>query len=566
VTDKLGKVDPAVLVDVATRWLQALTDGSREMVVLLDARGKLRFISAGSAAKGIVGYDALQLSRMRDLGFIHPNDRDNVVEAFRTLAADPGGRKSIEYRVRHARGNWVSVHSTATNRLNDPIVGSVVVHTRGVQQVASEEATPQLQSRKAFTNAVGQAVRRAAVDQKNGFSVLLLELERHKMLVGNYGQEVVDQLLTEASRRVTKLLRPGDVLGRLGGGELAVLFNGVSDKPQAGGFADKIQKALSESYQIAGETINTSAIAGIATSERVYEKAEHVIRDAALAANRARARGRRRRAVFQTQMRVEDSQMLSLVSSLHGALPGDQFRLYYQPIVSLKDHSLVGFEALIRWFHPSKGIISPTDFIPIAEETGLIVQIGLWVLREACRQMAQWNRTFKSSAPLYVSVNLSPKQLDDELAQSIEGILHETGLPPSALKLEVTESAVLENTQATTQLLERLKQNGVRVSLDDFGTGYSSFSYLHQLPYDTLKIDRSFVSSMGDKEGEGDILHAIITLAHNLHMDVVAEGVETASQAKRLGAMWCEYGQGFFFARPVDAEAAAGIIQSPPQW
>jgi EAL domain-containing protein (putative c-di-GMP-specific phosphodiesterase class I) len=305
---------------------------------------------------------------------------------------------------------------------------------------------------------------------------------------------------------------------------------------------------------------------GIATSERVYEKAEHVIRDAALAANRARARGRRRRAVFQTQMRVEDSQMLSLVSSLHTALPGNQFRLHYQPIVSLKDHSLVGFEALIRWFHPTKGIISPTNFIPIAEETGLIVQMGLWVLREACQQMAHWNRTFQTPVPLYVSVNLSPKQLDDELAQHIESILRETGLQPSALKLEVTESAVLENQKAATELFERLKANGVRVSLDDFGTGYSSFSYLHQLPYDTLKIDRSFVSSMGDKEGEGDIVHAIITLAHNLHMDVVAEGVETASQAKRLGAMWCEYGQGFFFEKPVDADAAAAIIQSPPQW
>jgi EAL domain-containing protein (putative c-di-GMP-specific phosphodiesterase class I) len=228
---------------------------------------------------------------------------------------------------------------------------------------------------------------------------------------------------------------------------------------------------------------------------------------------------------------------------------------------------LAGFEALIRWQHPKRGLVSPAEFIPVAEETGLIAPIGQWVLSEACRQMARWHDQHRLETPLHVSVNLSAKQFGDEdLSEQVEDILTKSGLDARQLKLEITESAVLENRDAATQTLTRLKGKGVKISLDDFGTGYSSFSYLYQLPYDTLKIDRTFVARIGDDGENTDVIHAIVVLAHNLRMDVVAEGVETAAQASQLKTMWCEYAQGYYFARPLEATVAGELIAANPQW
>jgi EAL domain-containing protein (putative c-di-GMP-specific phosphodiesterase class I) len=266
-------------------------------------------------------------------------------------------------------------------------------------------------------------------------------------------------------------------------------------------------------------------------------------------------------------MRVEDTRYMQILAGLHSALVGSQFRLHYQPIVSLATRTLAGFEALIRWYHPEQGLISPLSFIPVAEETGLIVPIGNWVMNEACRQMAQWSRAYRVDTPLYMSVNLSTKQfVEEDISTQIETAISRSGIQPSQLKLEITESAVLDNQYAAAAMLQRIKKHGVRVSLDDFGTGYSSFSNLHQLPYDTLKIDRSFVSRIGDAGENSEIIHAIIVLAHNLRMDVVAEGVETVGQADRLRNMWCEYAQGYFFAKPMEADAAGELIASCPQW
>jgi EAL domain-containing protein (putative c-di-GMP-specific phosphodiesterase class I) len=266
-------------------------------------------------------------------------------------------------------------------------------------------------------------------------------------------------------------------------------------------------------------------------------------------------------------MRVEDTRYMTMLAGLHNALQSNQFRLHYQPIVSLATRTLAGFEALIRWYHPDQGVVPPMSFIPVAEETGLIVPIGAWVLQEACRQMAEWNAAYRMDPPLYMSVNLSAKQfVEEDVLSHIESAIQQSGIDPQQLKLEITESAVLENQDGAAAVLQRIKQGGVRVSLDDFGTGYSSFSYLHQLPYDTLKIDRSFVSRIGEAGENSEIIHAIIVLAHNLRMDVVAEGVETAGQAAQLRNMWCEYAQGYFFAKPMEAEAAGQLIASYPQW
>lgn len=568
----VGSISDSDLLQIAGKWLQALTDGSKEVVALVDSDGAIQFMSVSGAVQQMLGYDALELASKSHGELLHPEDTHRVVSAFRSVASEHGARHTSEYRVRHRSGHYIRVQSTAVNRLLDEVVGAIVVHTREISIPEIPLATgidpvTHLHDRKAFIEVVNEAVDRARTDHGYGFSVLIVELDRLKMLVGSYGQDVVDELLAEVGRRLGTLVGRDDTLAQLGGGEFAIMLEGIGDRRNAARTADLIQTTIGKGYEVDGHKLATDAIVGIATSERQYDRAEHVLRDAALAANRARGKSRRRRAVFQTQMRVEDTRYMSLVAELHNALQGNQLRLHYQPIISLATRTLCGFEALVRWQHPEQGMISPGMFIPVAEETGLIVPIGQWVLREACRQMAEWHNEFRVDPPLHVSVNLSAKQfVEENLMREVEQTLSETGLDGRQLKLEITETAVLENREAAADVLNALKAQGVRVSLDDFGTGYSSFSYLHQLPYDTLKIDRSFVSRIGDGGENSEIIHAIIVLAHNLRMDVVAEGVETAGQAAQLKNMWCEYAQGYFFARPMDAVACRALIGSQPQW
>ncbi len=567
-----NSLDEATLMRLAGRWLRALTDGCQEVVALTDEEGHIHYLSMSGALQAMLGYDAIEFAEKSYIEVLHPDDTDRVLTTFRQLVATPDARQTAEYRVKHRDGHYVRVESTGVNRLDDEVVRAVVIHSRVKAQPVAvvQEVDPvraRISDRATFLTAVTEAIGRTEDQSGYGFSVLMLELERFKMLVGNYGQEVADQVLAEVARRLVALLRPSDMLCQLSGGEFAILLDAAGDRRQAGRISERIDKTVGSRFNIGGQTITTSTIIGIATSERLYERAEHVLRDAALAANRARERGRRRRAIFQTQMRVEDTRYLSLVGELHGALQEDQLRVHYQPIVSLATRTLAGFEALVRWQHPTRGVISPAEFIPLAEETGLIIPMGRWIMKQSCLQMAHWHTACPTDPPLYISVNLSPKQFaDEELQKHVEEVLRETGLDAHQLKLEITESAVLENQEAAAKVLSALKTGGVKVSLDDFGTGYSSFSHLYQLPYDTLKIDRSFVARIGEGGENSEIIHAIIVLAHNLRMEVVAEGVETAAQAAQLRNMWCEYAQGYYFAKPMDANAAGTLLASRPQW
>jgi diguanylate cyclase (GGDEF)-like protein/PAS domain S-box-containing protein len=572
VPDKRDPIDRSVLQAAASHWLEALTIGSRESVVLIGPAGQVQWVSVSATLSEQLGYDAAELGQLANMELVHPEDRERLRLRFGEVLRGAEKMRTVDYRVRHKLGHYVRVQSTAVNRLDDELVRSLVIHTRPAATTApppSDDAATSVRDRPSFTDTLQAAIDRSRADPSTfeGFSVLIIELARMKMLLGSYGRPVVDVLIEKVCARVQGLLRPGDTLGLLGGGEVAVLLAGVSDRRHAGRVADRIQRTVSTRYTIGEHSISASAIVGIATSERVYKQAAEVLRDAALAATRARGKGRKRRAVFQTQMRVEDTRFMSMVSELHTALVEKQFCLHYQPIISLGTRTLSGFEALVRWNHPERGIVPPAQFIPIAEETGLIEPLGLWVIEEACRQMVQWQRENTHVPPLQISVNLSNKQFaDEDLEGQVERVLATTGLDADRLKLEVTESAILENKSEAAQVLGRLKSHGVRVSLDDFGTGYSSFSYLCQFPYDTLKIDRSFVSRIGEDGENTDVIHAIIVLAHNLRMDVVAEGVETATQAAQLKSMWCEYAQGFFFARPLDNRAAGELITAFPRF
>src|SRR5690606_26496435 len=360
------------------RWLDALLEGSREAITLLGPGGALLYLRVSATMSRTLGYEPEEIDYDQIVARIHPDDGPRPRAQYEKLISEPGARQTSEIRRRHRLGHYPLFQSTAVNRLADGDFQAMVVHTRvaptpEITMGEVEGPVSQVRDRTGFIERLQEAVERARVDPTYGFSVLIIELERLKMLVGSYGQGVVDELLIEVATRLLGLLRPEDLLARFGGGEFAVMLDGVGDRRRAAKVADRIQTTIGMRFQIGSHPISTPGIVGIATSERAYEQAEHVIRDASLAANRARVRGRNRRAVFQTQMRVEDTRFMTMVSELHNAIQAEQLCLHYQPVVALGDGRIAGFEALLRWQHPTLGFISPVQFIPIAEETGLIV-------------------------------------------------------------------------------------------------------------------------------------------------------------------------------------------------
>jgi EAL domain-containing protein (putative c-di-GMP-specific phosphodiesterase class I) len=343
----------------------------------------------------------------------------------------------------------------------------------------------------------------------------------------------------------------------LGGDEFVILLEDIQDPTDVTRIADRIQHDLALPCDLEGHKVFVSVSLGIVLSEASYEKPEDILRDADIAMYRAKGQGRGRYEMFDMAMLDRAMTRLELETDLRKALERQEFLVQYQPIVELGNRQIIGFEALVRWQHPTRGLVSPADFIPMAEETGLIIPIGYWVLTEACRQIREWQAQFPADPSLTVSVNLSAKQCaQTDLVQRVAGILQNTGLDASSLKLELTESMIVEDAASTATTLSELRALGVQVQIDDFGTGYSSLSYLQRLPIDTLKIDRTFVSRIG-KDGNGsEIVRTILALAHDLGMKVVAEGIETDEQLSKLKSMECEYGQGYLFTKPIDSQTA----------
>ena len=340
-----------------------------------------------------------------------------------------------------------------------------------------------------------------------------------------------------------------------------ILLEDIESASDATRVAERIQTELAQPFHLSGHELFATASIGIALSSTGYEQPENILRDADTAMYWAKALGKARYEMFDMSMHAQAVALLQLETDLRHAIERQEFELHYQPIVLLKNKEIVGFEALVRWRHPQRGLVSPGEFILTAEDPGLIVPLGWWVLQEACRQMYVWQQQFALSPPLTISVNLASKQIiQPDAAERVEQILQATGLHPSSLKLEITESSLIEHTEATIAMLQRLKTSGIELAIDDFGTGYSSLSYLHRFPIDTLKIDRSFVNKMDVELEKLELIRTIATLAWNLSMDVVAEGIETQQQLSHLKALGCEYGQGYLFSKPVDASAAEQLI------
>lgn len=406
------------------------------------------------------------------------------------------------------------------------------------------------------------ALERAARRGHTPFAVLFLDLDRFKVVNDSLGHVIGDKLLMAVAGRIKSVVRAGDTVARLGGDEFTVMMEDISDAGVAIRTAERIQQELILPFNVDGQEVFTSASIGVAFSSSAdYTKPEDILRDADTAMYRAKALGKNRHEVFNKTMHSRALELLQLETDLRRAYEREEFLLHYQPIVTLQTLQVCGFEALLRWQHPVKGLISPLDFIPLAEETGLIIPIGLWALREACRQMKAWQRGHPSISDWSMSVNLSGRQfVQPDLIKQIYQALQETQLAPQCLKLEITESVVMENSGAAVTMLNELRALGVELSIDDFGTGYSSLSYLHRLPVRRLKIDRSFVGLMNISHENREIVRTIVLLARNLGMDVVAEGVEEEEQALQLRELGSEYGQGFFFSHPLTITAASELI------
>ena len=424
-----------------------------------------------------------------------------------------------------------------------------------------------LSNRALFMDRLEQAFARLERHPDTLFAVLFLDFDRFKNINDSLGHLAGDQLLKAIARRLLECLRPGDTVSRFGGDEFALLLEGVTDLSEATLVAERVQDAMRRPFQLGSQEVFSSASIGIALGHENYERAEDLLRDADMAMYRAKARGKARHEVFDAEMHTRAVTLLQLETDLRWAIEREEFRLHYQPIVTLESGQIVGFEALIRWQHPERGLVAPAEFIPIAEETGWIVPIGHWVLQEACAQLAAWQAEFPAQTSLSMSVNLSGKQFSQpDLIEIIKNIIRETGIAPGTLKLEITESAIMEDAQTVTSRLIELRQLGVKLGLDDFGTGYSSLSYLHRFPLDTLKIDRSFVARLLEDGENREIVRTIVTLGKNLGMNVVAEGVEEARQLSDLRGLDCQQGQGFFFARPLPASEAIRLLHDSPQW
>lgn len=440
------------------------------------------------------------------------------------------------------------------------------------------DSLTKLPNRVLFLDRLHREFNRAKRHPEHKFAVLFIDIDGFKKINDSLGHSIGDQLITAIGRRLTESLRLSDVVSRIavdgaewpegedvvarfGGDEFTVLLDDIKDPTDAIRAAERIQNVVAAPYKLESHELYISASVGIALSTTPRETADDLLRDADIAMYRAKSLGKARVEIFDTAMHMSAVNRLNLETDLRKAIERKEFRLFYQPIVSLQSGRIAGFEALLRWQHPTTGLVEPTEFITVAEETGLIVPIGKWALREACEQLRLWQCLYSSGLRLTMSVNVSAKQFTQpDLFEEIGAVLHETGIQPSTLELEITESVAMEDAEKTSDILSRLKSFGVRLAIDDFGTGYSSLNYLRRLPFDTLKIDRSFILNIGNDSDNCEILKVIVMLARNLALDVVAEGLETAEQVRHLQSLNCEFGQGYIFSKPKDEESIGRFL------
>ena len=552
--------------------LENILNSLEEVVWSTDAAcSNLLFLNA--AAQKVYGRSIEELLNNPDLRLesIHPEDRDRVELS---LANSPNyiNNNDIEYRILQPNGEvrWVWERSriiydeTGMAHRRDGIISDITERKRIESKLnyeARHDSLTNLPNRSAMLERIEQALLQSRIHHDCQFAVLFIDLDRFKIVNDSLGHSIGDELLIAVAKTLTECCREQDLVARLGGDEFTILLTRIKSQAEADAIAQRIKDRLSVPFHLQGHLVFTSASIGIVISEGNYQNSAEILRDADLAMYRAKSLGKARHETFSAEMYAETKQLLEIENDLRRAVLQNEFVLHYQPIVSFETNKLYGFEALLRWNHPYKGLIYPDRFIHIAEETGLIIDIGKWVLEEACRQMYLWHTKYPQANNLNISVNIASQQIQhSNFLDILDTTLLNTQLLVSCLHLEITESSLMDHKPETIDLFKQIRQRGVKLNIDDFGTGYSCLQYLNRFPINLLKIDRSFIQGMLDERENFEIVKTIIALARILKLEIIAEGIENLKHLKILSSLDCKLGQGYLFSKPVDKKAAELFI------
>jgi diguanylate cyclase (GGDEF)-like protein/PAS domain S-box-containing protein len=545
---------------------RSLVRNSVDVNMIVNADGTIAYESP--AAERVLGLRAGERLGQPAFEIIHPDDRAFGENLLAGVMQAPGAEVSGELRARHADGSWRSIDAVLKNLLDDPAVGGIVVNYRDVttRKTLEEELRRQafhdsltgLANRALFADRLEHALSRTRRFGQQ-VAVLFIDLDDFKTVNDSLGHGEGDLLLVAVAERLQQPLRSGDTIARMGGDEFAVLLEDPSDANAPVEVAQRLLAALEAPFERGGKELFVHASVGIAVSTLRSMTPGDLLRDADVSMYTAKSNGKNRVEVFQPSMHAAAIARLALKGDLERALERDEFALLYQPIIQLKTGQVTGVEALLRWHHPRRGVVGPTEFIPVAEETGLIIPLGHWVLTEACRQAVAWD--LEARRPLRMSVNVSGRQIHQAgFAEQVAQVLASTGFDPARLTLELTESVLMQDVEVTAATLAELKRLGVRLAIDDFGTGYSSLSYLRRFPIDELKIDRSFVATVNVGPDQSALVRSILKLGDTLNLETVAEGIEEADQLHELQGLGADLGQGFYFAKPLTSEAISTLL------
>ena len=555
--------------DLTDKTFRALIEHARDVIVLSDSQGTVLYVSP--SVELVLGYTPAQYTRTTLWDHIHPEDVTKVADSFTVAIALPGvPRGQFEFRHRHADGSWRWMEATASNLLDDPAVRGVVCSARDVTERkalqtrlghrASHDTLTDLPNRGLLMERVDTALERATRSELC-VALLFVDLDRLKRINDWHGHAAGDALLVAVARRLQALVRPDDLVARLGGDEFVILLDGIGSPEDASRVARRAVAAVQEPVHIMGEQLRTGVSIGIALATDGQQAAAALLSAADAAMYRAKRGAEAPYVMHGTSVDATAPGRWNLELDLRVALERGEFRLYYQPEVELATGRIVGFEALLRWEHPKYGLMSPADFIPLAEEINLIVAIGRWVVEQAYAQAKVWHGAVPRDPPLWICTNLSVRELDaPDLVAATSRALAAVGLDPRNVQVEITESAVMGNVESSAATLRQLKGLGVGLAIDDFGTGQSSLAYLKRFPADILKIDRAFVSGLGTGGRDEAIARAVITLAAAMGMQAHAEGIETPEQLGVLRAMGCAIGQGYLFAPPLSGDDAGAAL------
>ncbi len=547
-----------------------------DIILILSSQGDITY--QNQSMTKILGYSSQHLFGTQIKTLVHPDDLAKFSQILNEIKTGIDTSITIELRFRHQDQGWNTLEMTGINLLSDVSVNGILINARDITQrketeeklqfLAWKDPLTQLFNRAYFSQCIENQFHRKKRNSDYTFALVFLDLDRFKVVNDSLGHAAGDQLLQQIAKRLNVCVRPTDTISRLGGDEFAILLSDVDGLEQVISVAERVSKKLQAPFVLEGKEVFSSASMGIALCPAGEGSPEELLRDADTALYRAKENGRGRYEIFDQEMHQQAVNFLRIETELRKAMHSDALQLYYQPIICLRTGKLRGMEALIRWHHPEHGLISPENFIPIAEETRLIETLGWWVFQQACSDLQAWDGLGSEQLNLYVSINISTRQFNQpDLVEKIEQAIANRAIDPSRLCLEITESALIQNPDSAAEMFSKLKKVGIKLFMDDFGTGYSSLSYLQRFPVDTLKIDRSFISHISLSENQQsssenlEIVRAIASLAKNLGINVIAEGIEKACQVQLLKALDCDFGQGYWFAKPMNSEKTLQYIR-----